>query len=240
MPREIRALLFDKDGTLFDFEKTWTGYVCEVLGVLAPDAETAQAMGAEVGFDLANGRFEDPASPIVVGPVDAIGTAWAPFLPGRAPGELTAWIDAHATAWSVDGRGLAPAAEEMPALLATFAKRAVLGVATNDSRGAAIAQLDALGVRACFAHVFGYDSVVRPKPAPDMVLAFAQAAGHDPAEIAMIGDSRHDLDAATAAGVGLRIAVLTGIARAEDLAPHADAVIPRIDALPELLARHGF
>jgi phosphoglycolate phosphatase len=46
----------------------------------------------------------------------------------------------------------------------------------------------------------------------------------------MVGDSRHDLEAGHAAGMH-RIAVLTGIATARDLAPHADAVLPDIGGL---------
>jgi phosphoglycolate phosphatase len=46
----------------------------------------------------------------------------------------------------------------------------------------------------------------------------------------MVGDSLHDLRAARAAGMRA-VAVLTGPARAADLAPWADAVLPDIGAL---------
>ncbi|MEL6211117.1 MAG: HAD hydrolase-like protein, partial [Pseudomonadota bacterium] len=60
--------------------------------------------------------------------------------------------------------------------------------------------------------------------------------GIAPAEIAMIGDSTHDMACARAASCGLRVGVLTGPASHADLAPHADHVIDSIDALPALLA----
>ena len=50
----------------------------------------------------------------------------------------------------------------------------------------------------------------------------------------MVGDSRHDLEAGRAAGMR-PVAVLTGIARAADLAPHAEVVLPDIGALPAWL-----
>ena len=50
----------------------------------------------------------------------------------------------------------------------------------------------------------------------------------------MVGDSLHDLDAGRAAGMR-PVAVLTGIARAGDLAPHAEVVLPDIGALPAWL-----
>jgi phosphoglycolate phosphatase len=47
----------------------------------------------------------------------------------------------------------------------------------------------------------------------------------------MVGDSRHDLEAGRAAGMRT-VAVLTGIAGAADLAPHADVVLADIGGLP--------
>jgi len=67
-----------------------------------------------------------------------------------------------------------------------------------------------------------------------MCLAFARSLGLDPGRVVMVGDSRHDLEAGRAAGMRT-IAVLTGIAGAADLAPHADTVLPDIGALPDWL-----
>ena len=55
------------------------------------------------------------------------------------------------------------------------------------------------------------------------------------ASVAMIGDSVHDMEAARVAGM-LRVAVLTGPATAEDLAPYADLVLPDIGHLAQRLA----
>ena len=61
---------------------------------------------------------------------------------------------------------------------------------------------------------------------------FCRATGLSPARVAMVGDSLHDLEAGRAAKMH-RIAVLTGIATAADLAPHADAVMPDIAGLAD-------
>ena len=52
----------------------------------------------------------------------------------------------------------------------------------------------------------------------------------------MVGDSRHDLISGRAAGMAT-VAVLTGIAGAGELAPHADVVLPDIGHLPGWLDR---
>src|SRR5271166_2282412 len=54
-------------------------------------------------------------------------------------------------------------------------------------------------------------------------------------QIVMVGDSRHDLDCARAAGA-IGVAVLSGPADRRSLTPHADFVIETIGDLPELLA----
>ena len=61
-----------------------------------------------------------------------------------------------------------------------------------------------------------------------MVLAFARYLGVEPARIAMVGDSLHDLDAARAAGA-VAVAVLSGPADRAALEPSADYVVEDID-----------
>lgn len=67
-----------------------------------------------------------------------------------------------------------------------------------------------------------------------MLLAFARHCNLTPAQVLMVGDSRHDLIAGRAAGMAT-LAVLTGVAGAADLADLADAVRPDIGHIPELL-----
>ncbi|MEY3961435.1 MAG: hypothetical protein RIR14_2089, partial [Pseudomonadota bacterium] len=78
--------------------------------------------------------------------------------------------------------------------------------------------------------VAGCDSGWGGKPAPGQLLAFAGRVGVDPVRSVMVGDSLHDLEAGRAAGMR-RVAVLTGIAEAAELAPHADVVLPDIGHL---------
>jgi phosphoglycolate phosphatase len=110
-----------------------------------------------------------------------------------------------------------------------------MGVATSDGTAAARAAIDALGIATYLPHMYGYDSVPRPKPAPDIVHAFSRATGVPPREIAVIGDNPHDLEMARSAGAGAAVGVLTGNSEREDLAPLADAVLKSVRDLPEWL-----
>lgn len=237
----IRAVLFDKDGTLFDFEATWSAWAARMVRELAEgdDAQAARLAGA-MRFDLARQRF-DPASPVIAGTPQELTALLLPHLPGVTAAALVARLDAAAAT--------APLAEAVPLapLLAGLRGRGLrLGVATNDAEAPARAHLAAVGVAGAFDFVAGYDSGFGAKPAPGMLLAFAEAMALAPAEVAMVGDSRHDLAAGRAAGMAT-VGVLTGMAAAEELADLADAVVPDIGHLPGWLdarpaagrTRHG-
>src|SRR3546814_12738269 len=60
-------------------------------------------------------------------------------------------------------------------------------------------------------------------------------AGLDPAAVAVVGDSRHDLEMGRRAGCGLLVGVLTGTSSRDDLAPHAHHVIDSIAELEALM-----
>ena len=54
----VKAILFDKDGTLFDFQRSWSPWATAVIDRLAQDdAQVAQAVADVLGFDIAQGHF---------------------------------------------------------------------------------------------------------------------------------------------------------------------------------------
>jgi phosphoglycolate phosphatase len=221
----IDAILFDKDGTLFDFRISWGRWAAGFLAGLARDPAHADRLGRAIGFDAATLGFA-PDSPVIAATAADIAAALVPHLDGLSVAALTDRIDATA--------GSAPMSEAVPLrpLLTGLRGRGLrLGVATNDSEAPARQHLATHGITDCFDFIAGYDSGHGAKPGPGMCLAFAAAFGLDPARVAMVGDSQHDLAAGRAAGMHA-VAVLTGIARVADLAPLADTVLPDIGALP--------
>lgn len=226
----LDGLLFDKDGTLFDFRRSWGGCVQLLLRQIARDAEHAGVLGAAIGFDLVRADFT-PDSPVIAGTADDVGAALLPHLPGWTRGQLESEINTTAAS-----AVMVPAVPLRPLLAQFRADGLVLGLATNDSETPARAHLGAHGLTDLFDFIAGYDSGHGAKPGPGMCLAFAQKTGLQPARLAMVGDSLHDLHAGRAAGM-ICVAVLTGVAPAEVLAPHADVVLPDIGALPAWIAQ---
>lgn len=226
----IDGLIFDKDGTLFDFRSSWGRWAAGFLSRVAPDDATAYRLGRAIGYDPATGDFA-PDSPVIAATAADIAAALAPHLPGRTVAGLTAEIDASAA--------IAPMSEAVPLRPLLTGLRGLglkLGVATNDSEAPARQHLAAHGITDCFDFIAGYDSGHGAKPGPGMCLAFVTQLGLDPARVAMVGDSRHDLQAGRAAGMRT-VAVLTGVAGPDDLRPLADVILPNIGAIPDWLGR---
>ena len=226
----IQAILFDKDGTLFDFRKTWASWTARLLEDIG--GARAPALAEALRFDLENTTFH-PDSPVIAGTLQIWVELMLPHLPERERPELMADLSRRASqATQVPAAPLGP-------LLSRLRDRGLpLGVATNDAEGPATNHLRTAGIDHLFDFIAGYDTGHGAKPAPGMLLAFAEAVDIPPRNIAMVGDSTHDMEAAKAAGM-TRVAVLTGYATAQDLAPHADVVLPTIADLAGWLPAHG-
>jgi phosphoglycolate phosphatase len=227
----IRGLLFDKDGTLFDFHGTWSAWSLALIRELAgEDEERVRRLADAFGFDLEHGRFQK-SSPVIAGTLEVVVEAALRVLPEMRPAALRAHLIRSAAAVRpVEAAPLAPLLAELRG------QGLVLGVATNDAEAAARAQL--AGVMEHFDFLAGYDSGFGAKPAPGMAEAFCRHVGLAPWEVAMIGDSTHDLYCGQAAGL-ITVGVLTGPADVEDLAPYADAVVEHVGSLPRWLAEQA-
>lgn len=233
----LRGILFDKDGTLLDFEASWSGaYRRLALELADGDPVRAGTMLAEGGLDAASGRYR-AGSALAAGTAVEIARLWFPALTGVAFTEMTARID---QAFYENGlRDSVPVAGAAETLAALAARGLVMGVATSDGTDAAVAAIAALGLAERLPHVLGYDAVAAGKPAPDLVLAFCAAAGLTPGEVAVVGDNTHDLHMARSAGAGWAVGVLSGTGSADDLAPLADVVLPSIRDLPAWVRQVG-
>ncbi|MFD3189405.1 HAD family hydrolase [Sedimentitalea sp. HM32M-2] len=226
----IAAILFDKDGTLFDFGPTWESWAqAFLLRAAGQDQRRATHLGQQIGFDLPNRRFR-PDSIVIAGTAAEVAEALTPHLPEIAPAQLYDMMNQEAeTAPQVEVVPLAPFLDRLRA------RGFRLGVATNDAEAPARAHLGTAGVVDRFDFIAGFDSGHGAKPGPGQLLAFARTVGVEPENVVMVGDSTHDLIAGRSAGM-ITVGVLTGLAPEDDLAALADVVLPDIGHLPGWLA----
>lgn len=228
----LRGIIFDKDGTLFDFSSTWEAWAASFLRQVAKDETHAQTLGKAIGFDVTTRQFS-PGSIVVAGTPDEVTEALLPHLPHFAFEDLLDLLNAEAET--------APQMEAVPLPLYLAGLRGQefrLGLVTNDAEAPARAHLRTAGITEYFDFIAGFDSGHGAKPAAGQLLAFADVVGLAPQEIVMVGDSLHDLMAARSAGM-VGVGVLTGLANAATLDPYAACVLPDIGHLPDWIKSHN-
>ena len=231
---DIKGILFDKDGTLVDFNATWMG-IADFMAMDAAEGDRwkADRLLSAAGFDFISKRFK-PDSIFASGTNMDVVELWFPRLSDEDQMLAVARFNEIT---SVQGSSMAVALPGIVETLTTLHRKSYrLGVATNDSTSGAEKTLVTLGVAQLFDAAYGYDSVARPKPAPDTIMAFCDLTGLRPAEIAMVGDNRHDREMARAGGCGLAVGVLSGTGTRESLSAIADVVLNSVADLPGFLS----
>lgn len=220
----IRAILFDKDGTLVDIQATLGPATCDVLRHLGGDPAMVVRLAELTRVDLAAQRLL-PGCPVISEATDVYGRIWAQALGRSYTGEFEREIDRLFLETTL--AHLHPIGDPRAVLNELRERGYRLGIMTNDAEANTRAQLRRLGIDALVDFVAGYDSGFGQKPDAAPVLAFATKVETAPADIAVIGDSPHDLIAARAAGA-IAVGVLSGPNGAEVLGPHAEVLLASI------------
>ena len=231
----IRAVLFDKDGTLLDFQATW-GEANRLAARAVLELSQADVGESELlvagGMDLTTGRFEAEGV-LACGTTIDIASIWQPLLGDVTADRLVETLE------STFNAAVAAAPKPVAALDSTLevlrGRGLQLGVATMDSLAIAEAHLAHLQIADAFCFVCGHDSGFGVKPETGMFRAFCEAAGVPASDVAMVGDTPHDLRMGRNGGAGLVVGVLTGAGVRGELAEDADIVLPDIGCLPSHL-----
>ena len=227
----LDLIVFDKDGTLIDFDAMWGGWAEGLADRL--EATLGGPIRAElhqqIGYDTA-ARRTIPGSPLAAIPMADLRVMTTDLV-ARSTGR--SWTAADAAvdgAWSPpDPVGLARPLTDLVGLFSVLrAARRKVAIVTSDDRAPTVATLAALEIAGLVDALVCADDGLPSKPAPDTLLRACRIAGVEAHRTAMIGDSIADMTMAAAAGVGRRIAVLSGTGRRAELEPLSDLVIDSI------------
>ncbi|MCP8897498.1 HAD family hydrolase [Shinella daejeonensis] len=229
---QISGILFDKDGTLLDYARSWVPVNYELARIAARGDETlARTLLVAGGMDPDSGHVA-PDSLLAAGNTVEIAegmvAAGAPFT-REGLTELFDGLFATSAA-------LAVAVTDLADFFKTLHARGYrLGVASSDNEASIRATAERFGFADYLHYVAGYDSGFGTKPEPGMVLGFCAATGLEPHQVAVVGDNNHDLHMGRSAGVGLTVAVLTGTGSRESLAAASDFCLDDITGLVALM-----
>ncbi len=201
----MSLIIFDLDGTLSDSHQAIIGCfiaACEDNGQAPPSEDAVSAM---IGLPLT--------------------TMFEALAPDGPQDDLVATYKSTYVAFDKQHTRLFDGVREL-----LHALPGPLAIATSKGVSGATRTLRMFGIEDQFAIVLGFDSVERPKPAPDMILEALRRSGHSADEAVMVGDTTFDLEMADAAGVRA-IAVGWGAHSAQKLERWR-----RVDTVDELLA----
>lgn len=226
---KIRGVLFDKDGTLFDFDATWGVWTKAMLSQETDDPVMLARLADVLGYDLNRSCFH-PGSLVIAETTDVVADAIISVLPELEKSSLIARMAQQ----SADVTQV-PVGDLQAIMTALRAMDLQLGIATNDNEAPARANVAQADIIDDFAVILGSDSGFGGKPATGQLDQFCSVTGLAPAQCLMVGDSLHDLHAGATAGM-IPVGVLTGPALRETLEPHARVVLGSIAELPAWIA----
>lgn len=237
--REIDLVVFDKDGTLIDFDFTWAGRCLEAIDALIAEnparAGLRERLCLTIGLDPVAHRAL-PESPVVVGSVTETVIVAATVLYQGGETWTQAMLSCERHVRSILARVPEPrevrAFQPVRPLFEALGHAGIaIGVLTNDDRASTVGTLDHLGLSRFLSGIVCGDDGHGAKPDIGGLVYLAQTLAIPLARVAMVGDAIGDLVTARRASAGLAVGVLSGAAGYDTLAPHADAVIDHVGGI---------
>jgi len=232
---DTQAIVFDKDGTLIDFDfmwGTWTLQLAERLQSVA-SLDAREALCSSYGYDIPRRKIL-PDGKLTCTPMWQLRQMMIEVAQSLGLSEDLARC-AVKEAWFVpDPVALAKPFTDVHKLFTNIYRRGIkIAIATTDDRSPTEAMLKAFRIRDLVHTLVCADDGIKAKPAPDMIKTICTRINVDPRRVIVIGDTVADMEMARSAGAGCVIGVLSGVGLLEHLTPLADILLDTIDTLQE-------
>lgn len=234
---KTKAVIFDKDGVLMDFQAFWipaakqaAEYVLEKTG--GADKVLIGKMTDAIGIN------DGILGLLCYGTYGEIAEAFAEVLEEEGiKMDIRALTDItkRAFIYGAEYGKIVPACKDLPRVLEDLKKSGlILAVATTDGPEITERCLKALGICEYFDKIYTDDGVYTPKPNPHSISDFCANTGLRTDEVVVVGDSETDIEFA-ANGSVMCIGVATNAVDRAVLEKNAAFVINDISQLRDVL-----
>lgn len=210
---DVAALLFDKDGTLIDFNAYWLHWLRQLLDelqrILPVEAILDEPRALQVLGVTPDQKGCDPRGPLTIGSMEDVAALlslclYENGLPWNDALRLVNDSAEHAYR-TIESRHVVATPGLHTLVRQARALGIPLAVVTSDTTASAHRHLQALGLEDAFSVVLGHDQARRGKPHPDMAWQACELLGVSPGRAALFGDSNGDMQMARSAGLAAAI-----------------------------------
>ncbi len=220
----IKGIVFDKDGTLLDYESFWIPVAEGAIGLLTEGSELSDRAGELLA---AIGAYDGIKGVLCHGTYGNITDALNEYLGEEV---FTVGQVSKAFADSVHLADVLPTCGDIRGLFEKLLSRGIiLAVVTSDNASLTEYCLSKLGIADMLHAVYTDDRVHPSKPDPYYMNKFCSEYGFKPCEVMMVGDTMTDMRFAENAGC---VAVGVGKYAPELLSRAADFIISDISQIP--------
>lgn len=237
-PYEVEAVVFDKDGTLVDFDRLWAGRTERGVDRLMAAAGIAPIHRPNflrtIGVDPVTSKVL-PETPLAVSTLAKLGMVAAvvahqagiPWHEAErlARDEFMPEIDTQPSLADV-----LPIGELRPLFRRLQVHGVRIGISTSDDRRATEAALRLMNLADLVDDIVCGDDPVPNKPSPEQVLHLARTMRVKPERMIMVGDSVTDMRTGRNAGVACCLGVLSGTGDRAALAEYAHHIADTVHA----------
>ncbi len=233
---QAQAILFDKDGTLIDFDIMWCNIIETRARLMVDMLNLDDAVKDEIiramGIDPET-RKVHPRGPVAIAPRAEvlISAVTVLYLQGINWDEAKKVVE-KAFEQTDQYLKLVDMIQPVPGMVECLERLKRAGVkvviATTDNEEKARKNLPILGIEKLVDLVVGGNSVQKSKPDPEMVYLICQKLNLNPRDVVMVGDAVTDVMMGKNAGAIAAVGVLTGVTAKESLMEEADIVLDSV------------